>query len=615
MKKYISLSILSLLFLISCQDLDLNPKDKFTATTTFKVYDNFKTYTWGLYSIFGGYNAPIREQEVYANVLVNATPGSENIWGFQRATEVDQSYDWNFGYIRQVNSMLDNIDQSDMSQTDKNHWRSVGLFFRSYRYFQLLSEFGDVTWLEHIVSETDSEIMFGKRTPRDIVAKNILRDLVYAETNIKRGGDGDNTINEHCVRALISRFGLFEGTWRKYRELSDADIYLQASITYSEKVLEVFTEIQSNYDDVYNSEDLKGAKGVLLYKSYVPGQSEHALLRDGHGGSFEMTQQTVDKYLCQDGYPISKSPLYQGDKTANKVFRNRDKRLLLTVIPPYRVAPLVGVGWTYLKSGDKIMTGTDTYKNATKQDSIDAREYIDLMSKIAKPGHKALPLQTWLIDPTLITSAIPQFLSFQDGPSAAGGGRFGYHIYRFYVSGAPQSTKDAGTDCPIFRTEEVMLNYAEAKYEMNAFDQSIADKTINKLRDRAGVAKMAVANIDVNFDLKRDQTVAPILWEIRRERMVELMFGGFAFDDIRRWKKGNYLNEQAKGCWVKNSDYGNSLMIYGNNSINASKDKEGYVTYFGVPTGWLDKYYLYPIPISEITLNPNLDQNPGYSKN
>lgn len=51
-------------------------------------------------------------------------------------------------------------------------------------------------------------------------------------------------------------------------------------------------------------------------------------------------------------------------------------------------------------------------------------------------------------------------------------------------------------DKPVFKIEEVLLNYAEAMFETNQFTQTIADETINKLRKRAGVADMVVAQID-----------------------------------------------------------------------------------------------------------------------
>ncbi len=81
--------------------------------------------------------------------------------------------------------MLDNVDDSEMSDTEKEHWRSVGYFFRAYKYFQMMSLFGDIPWIEHVLTES-SEELYASRDPRDLVAKNILSNLKYAEEHIKR---------------------------------------------------------------------------------------------------------------------------------------------------------------------------------------------------------------------------------------------------------------------------------------------------------------------------------------------------------------------------------------------------------------------------------------------
>ena len=82
------------------------------------------------------------------------------------------------------------------------------------------------------------------------------------------------------------------------------------------------------------------------------------------------------------------------------------------------------------------------------------------------------------------------------------------------------------------------------------FNQGIADATINKLRERGEVAPMVVANIDASFDPTRDSEIDPILWEIRRERGIELMGEGFRREDLRRWKKMDYAAEPKLGRWI-----------------------------------------------------------------
>src|SRR5690606_2226517 len=121
-----------------------------------------------------------------------------------------------FQRIRSINILLDEVDKSKLNEVDLNHWKGVAYFFRAYNYFDLLRYYGDIKWLEHTAQDTDMEALYGNRTPRIEVAENILRDLKFAVEHIKAEGSGRNTITPDVARALISRFGLFEGTWRKY---------------------------------------------------------------------------------------------------------------------------------------------------------------------------------------------------------------------------------------------------------------------------------------------------------------------------------------------------------------------------------------------------------------
>lgn len=130
--------------------------------------------------------------------------------------------------------------------------------------------------------------------------------------------------------------------------------------------------------------------------------------------------------------------------------------------------------------------------------------------------------------------------------------------------------------------------------------------------------KMIVANIDANFDLNRDATVDPVLWEIRRERRIELFGDGFRFNDLKRWMKGSYMNTQQLGVYISNKNRMYPNLTIGTTKLNNANilisggGNAGYVTNLPVPAGWLDKYYLEPVPLHEIAINPNLTQNPGW---
>ncbi|WP_300596138.1 RagB/SusD family nutrient uptake outer membrane protein [Niabella sp.] len=607
--KKITISIFIVTLLFSCQKnfLDQYPKDQLTEQTAFITYDNFKTYAWSLYDIFesnthvqyistGDAEGCLYNGDFLSGLLQNKSK-TRNPWAWQLITP-ETAGGWDFSFIRKTNIMLDKIDQTSMSDADKRHWRSVGLFFRSYHYMELLARFGDVPWLEHVVTESDVNVIYGGRTARDTVAANILRDLQFAENNIKTVGEGagTNTINQTVVRALLSRFALFEGTWRKYHGLAGSDTYLQECKRVSKLLIDANTTIAPAYQALWSSEELKSVPGVFLYKEYVANILMQPFSRFERGGSqkTEMHARTLERYLCRDGKTIYNSPQYQGDANMNDEFRNRDLRLYYRVIPPYKVSgPLNGTTWSY---------------TADPRD----REYIDTMNNLDKSGLRNFPVLSW--QPfVILNSPNIQGATINQAPVSC---NTGYYFYMFYNTGTNVTggANFSTTDVPLFHIEETMLNYAEAMYELGQFDQQVADLTINKLRARAKVAPMQVATIDAAFDPSRDPSVAPLLWEIRRERMVELMGEGFSFHDVRRWKKAAYfVNQQPLGARLP-ANWQNGLPS--SLKLIATGKDAGRCYAWDDPVaagkGWLDKYYLYPIPTTQISLNPNIEQNPGW---
>jgi hypothetical protein len=590
MKKiYLTFIVFSSLFFGGCETEYLTqiPKDQLVVETTFTSYSNIKAYAWGFYDTFPGFSTVPISEEFNGDLFLNSTskiPTSDWIRQLVTIPATNSTYSGSYSNIRRINIMLDNIDKSNvLTQLEKNHWRSVGYFFRAYEYHNLVSRYGDVIWLEHALNDASPEL-FSPRTPRNEVTQNMLDNLLFAESHIKAAGDGPNSVGVHAVRALISRFGLFEGTWRKYHGLGDSEKYLRASVNASEKLMVSYPTLMPNYDLEFNSESLAGATGIILYKQYsVESQLTYNLVNliRSSSGIWDLTKKAADMYLLKDGQTRWSSPLFVGDKDPYTEFRNRDKRMLFTISPPFRVnVANPATSWTY---------------NADPKH----REYLDLMATLSGVKQKGAPASNWQ---GLVLKQSPHFRDFNNG-QGFNAGQTGYYFNKYYNALASLQNADVA-DNPIFRIAEVMVNYAEAKYELGEFNQSIANTTINKLRARGGVANLVVGSEPT--DITRDPSVASTLWEIRRERAVELMGEGFRFNDLRRWKKMNYTDVEQLGCWVKNSDYGNKLTIKGGAA-------EGYVTIFGAPPGnFPDHYYLYPIPSNEIVLNPKMVQNPGW---
>jgi len=163
----------------------------------------------------------------------------------------------------------------------------------------------------------------------------------------------------------------------------------------------------------------------------------------------------------------------------------------------------------------------------------------------------------------------------------------------------------------IYRYAEALLNFAEAKAEMNAFSQADADKSINKLRDRVGMPHLDVNTITPDPDWQFP-ALSPLINEIRRERAVELFNEGFRWYDIQRWAAADKLIIGKRPKGAKAAQFPPQYM-------NWAVDAEGFLDPFqsAYPNGLqfkLDRDYLDPIPETQILLNNNLVQNPGWTK-
>jgi len=657
---------LLLLALVSCNDsfLEKVPVVSQSEATAFKTYENFLTYSWGLYSTFqdGNYIQTLGDRainfcgtgDVYAGYLTSAADNDKDDNRRDRTVTVPASGGgWDYSFIRRVNVMLQNIDKSNMTDADKEHWRSVGYFFFAYRYAELISRFGDVYWVDHVLKEgEDDGVIYGPRTPRKEVADSILKRLQYAETHIKVSGEGANTINKAVVQALLSRFTLFEGTWRRYHNLGDEEKYLTECVRVSKELRTTFPSVDDNYDGLLTTDNLGERTGIILYKQYSTALEMGSVSQRYERSTstyFGMHRATADLYLVKsNGLPVTNAAnANRPDVDMYDEFRDRDPRLLLTVAPPYSMPYRLinkNTGTDYPFPPFTNSDGSYQYNTAGNysRDGQDPMEFVDLLPKIL-PNNQSKRLPAFQFQGTAMMWSVPNFPS---SPATQFRSKSGYICWRNYalwdVVTMVNGDNQANADKPIFFIEEVLLNEAEASYELGQFTQEVADATINKLRRRSTISMpdLVIANINASTDPYnpndkvtpgRDPEVAPVLWEIRRERIVELMCLGYGFADVRRWKKGPwFVNRPILGVKIDKQYYKNlsntgtltaTTPAWVNNLPLVNKDftpatTHGYIRRFDDPSktgkGWDDAFYLFPIPKNDLSLNRSITQNPGW---
>ena len=160
---------------------------------------------------------------------------------------------------------------------------------------------------------------------------------------------------------------------------------------------------------------------------------------------------------------------------------------------------------------------------------------------------------------------------------------------------------------PAIRYAEVLLTYAEAKNEVSPLDDS-AFEAVNQVRRRVGMPELQKTDATKpTYCATQDD----LRQRIRNEWRVEFALeGGKRQWDIRRWGIAkDVLNAPFLGIKYKMVD----------DAVNADPKDGGKVCvlYEGdnvklAGSRYEDHNYIYPIPQSEIDLNPKLTQNPGY---
>lgn len=192
-------------------------------------------------------------------------------------------------------------------------------------------------------------------------------------------------------------------------------------------------------------------------------------------------------------------------------------------------------------------------------------------------------------------------------PNLANQTRTGYMFKKYGDEGSYTNMKST-IDEILMRYAEVLLIYAEATYEL---DDKISDAdlglSVNTLRNRFAGEADCLPSLTNAFATQHGLDMRE---EIRRERRVELASESFRYDDLIRWKTAETeLPRAILGAKFDKEVYpdvkpGKDILL----------DEEGFILVQNKASRGFDvnKNYLFPMPLREISLNPGLKQNPNW---
>lgn len=558
--------------LSSCSDLlDTEPYDQFTKDNFFTSEKNVELFANYFYNEFSGYGNSGSYGNFYFNFL-NDDQGTTGTTEWTYTNVPATSATWNTPYteIRRANTLLASLPKiAEMSDPSKANWEGLARLYRAWQHYKLVRAFGDCYWVDHVLDVTDEGILYGARQPRNEVMDHVLTDLDFACNNITANAGSRTAYNVYVANAMKAEVCLFEGTYSKYvtKDNARATKYLEAAKAACKVIMgntnyDLNPDFKSNFDQL----DLAGNKEMILYKHYVYNVLGHGTV-DYTCGSTQvhgMTKDAFDSYLFKDGKPKATTTCDKNE--AGKIVKLDDNS---------------GFG---------------------------EANFVDISDVLAQR------------DPRM-TAQVDHILQFPGCGYARFGGAqstssTGYGVLLFDTNAMKNTDRQSigtnTTDAPIFWYAQILLNYAEACAELGTITDADLNLSINKLRDRVGMPHLTTA---VAADPANNMGVSNIIWEIRRERRVEMMYcQNDRYYSLQRWNQLELLDTQKHPDQCRGAYVGNLTAADGIDLSQITVDADGYINCKngGAERIYDPKYLLFPIPNGQKTLNPQIGQNPGW---
>lgn len=571
--------------LASCEITNTVPEDAITDLNYWGKVDDLKLFANRFYTTLPG------PSQWYDNQSDNSVTNSPNNRLFNNMSVPGSGGGWSSGdwtSIRNTNYFLSRYQAVEGDPREINHFVGEVRFFRAHEYFNKVKSFGDVPWIDKDLSTTDEEYLMKPRDPRKLVVEKIIEDLEFAASNLKLPEEVESgRLHKFAALQLLARVALYEGTWMKYRNIDGWQAFLEKAVSATNTIMNegnygiikgdaphMFEEYPLYYRQQFIQEDLTSNQECVLARIYIKDVHMHGLSRQVNETGWGISKDFIESFLCIDGKPIAISPLYLGDDSLLVEMENRDPRLRNMVDNP---------NLPYFLDGNRPISYPFT---------------------------------------SIAVNTCPT----------------GYMASKFRNPDPEQNEAQQTTyDWYIFRYAEVLLINAEAKAELGTITQEDLNNTINLLRarlDEPGKFEMGRLSLNppadplanVNGSPRYGYEVPPIIYEIRRERRIELAFENFRWDDIVRWNAGVLIENPKTMLGLTVNEKVVERYTQLNGGTNPFADRSVYEftdwdgqqknllkVYSNTSRTWDDKLYLDPLPTDQLEMNPNLTQNPGWN--
>lgn len=547
-------------------DLTLIPEDKVTPQTYFQSEVDLRLWTNQFYTLL---DSPDSASGLNADDMVDKSMG-DVISGTRMAS--DES-GWTWTSLRKINYYLQN-SHNCTDEAARTKYDGVAYFFRAYFYYVKVRRYGDVPWYDTVIGSEEEELLKKPREDRGIIMDHVMSDLDDAIDMLPRDKDVAR-VTRWAALAFKSRAALYEGTWRKYRGLPDADKYLQqaadAAATFiAESGYSLYKEGTEPYRDLFCSDDAKQSEVILARLYNFEGLNlAHSVQFNIRNAATGFTRRFMNHYLMADGSRFTEKEghetMFYTEETAG-----RDPRMAQTVLCP-----------GYVAKGESAATPND-------MTAMTGYEPIKFVSTAAHSG-ASKGTSDW---PLFRTAEV--YLNYAEAKAELG--EMDAAVWDQTI--APLRSRAGVTSVIPAKADPYMEAY---------FLNTVTDKWILEVRRERGI-----------------------------ELCLEM---GLRWDDDMRWHMGDLLtsdNNPWTGIYIGSTSYTydyTGLSTDDNGDpvpdfyIRPGEDTEHSIAISNTGANqtfslngegnivweyrrvWSEKKYLRPIPLTAITRNPNLEQN------
>jgi hypothetical protein len=527
----------------SCNKLELTPLDKISDTSTWSDQNLIQLYVNAQYNVLvHGYQndlLPAADDEAFnihqfGNLFMVQTGQltQDNVTDFSNKINY---WDFAYSYIYNINVFFSKIDAAPVDATFKNGAKAEMRFLRAYIYANLIWRYGNVPIISKVFDLHDNFKV--TQTSYDDCVKFIDSELdaAIAQLPNNQSVSQEGRASANACLALKARVLLYAASIQN--NPNHDNVKWQAAADASAALLNQGYSLNADYQGTFLGDNSE----IIFARYFTQANSTNFSLEEGRNGSngwtsqnpsqnqvnaYEMTATGKLPYMEQPDGSLLLNPGSGYDP--NNPYVGRDPRLDASILHD-------GSVWQG-RVTETFDGGLDSPESSIQPWNASLTSYAykkGVVENIPPSGSTLKPTNPWIF----------------------------------------------------FRYGEVLLNYAEAEFELG--NEAVARQYINMVRARPSVNMPPVT--DAGNALRA---------RIQNERRVELAFEELRFFDVRRWKIAA-VTENIPILRMQITKQANGSKAYQIKSLEARS--------------FLPQHYLIPIPRSEVDKSQgSLIQNPGY---